>query len=246
MKLFLTADLHDNRSWLEWLVDQAHNYDLICIAGDLLDMFAADEGGQIDHLRGNWLPKMIATGVPLAVCSGNHDHGMNAWLNYIDVPGKVVGDGSTQLLSLSGEQLIVTTCPYYRTFDMRDSVMIELWEHGARLRTETQSPWLVLHHEPPAQICPAGYTATHWLSLRLRTYRPDYVSCGHLHVFGPDFAFGVHGAWCLNSGQRSDAPRPNYIILDLSAKIATRVRMAPVSGTLSWVEERVFDYLDGP
>lgn len=128
MKFFLTADLHDNRTWLEWIVDQAPDYDLVCIAGDLLDMFAADEGGQIDYLRRDWLPKMIATGVPLAVGSGNHDHSMIAWLSYIDVPGKVVGDGSTELLAFSaGEQLIVTTCPHYRSFNIRDSVMIELW-----------------------------------------------------------------------------------------------------------------------
>lgn len=93
-------------------------------------------------------------------------------------------------------------------------------------------------------MCPPDFTATHWLSFRLHTYRPDYVSCGHLHALGPNFAFRVHGAWCLNSGQRSDAPRPNYIILDLAVKTATRVRMVPVKGTLSWVEERTSAYLE--
>ncbi|HEV2806327.1 MAG TPA: metallophosphoesterase [Chthoniobacterales bacterium] len=184
MKILLTADLHDRRTWLEWLLKEAHNYELVCIAGDLLDMFAADEGGQIDHLRGDWLPKMIATGVPLAVCSGNHDHGMITWLNHIDVPGKVVGDGSTQLLSFSsGEQLIVTTCPYYRSFNRRDSTMIELWDQGARLRDEWFAPWLVLHHEPPAQFAPKPFTATHWLTHRLQTYRPSFVYSGHIHVW---------------------------------------------------------------
>jgi Icc-related predicted phosphoesterase len=39
MKLLLTADLHFRVDWFRWLLEQAPNYDLICIAGDLLDMF---------------------------------------------------------------------------------------------------------------------------------------------------------------------------------------------------------------
>ena len=245
MKILLTADLHHRRTWYEWLVSQAPQYDLVCVAGDLLDMFAADEGGQIDYLRRDWLPKTIATGVPLAVCSGNHDHSMITWLSYIDVPGKVVGDGSTQLLSFSsGEQLIVTTCPYYRSFNRRDSVMIELWERGARLRDEWFAPWLVLHHEPPAQCAPQSYTATHWLTDRLQTYRPNFVSCGHVHVWHDYFAVRVWGAWIFNSGQNPKSPQPNHLILDTVANTITRVRMMPTPDSLGWVEERVFDFLE--
>jgi Icc-related predicted phosphoesterase len=39
MKLLLTADLHFRIDWFRWLLGQAPNYDLVCIAGDLLDMF---------------------------------------------------------------------------------------------------------------------------------------------------------------------------------------------------------------
>jgi len=245
MKILLTADLHDRRRWYEWLVSQAPQYDLVAVAGDLLDMFAADEGGQIDYLRQEWLPAFTRTGVPLAVSSGNHDHGMITWLNYIDVPGKIVGDGSTQLLSFaSGEQLIVTTCPYYRSFNRRDSAMIELWERGARLRDEWFAPWLVLHHEPPAQFAPKPFTATHWLTHRLQTYRPSFVYSGHIHVWHEYFAARVWGTWCFNAGQRLDAPRPNHLILDLTNNTITRVRMLPVQSSLSWVEEREFDFLE--
>jgi Icc-related predicted phosphoesterase len=39
MKLLLTADLHFRIHWFRWLIEQAPSYDLVCIAGDLLDMF---------------------------------------------------------------------------------------------------------------------------------------------------------------------------------------------------------------
>lgn len=72
MRILLLADLHSDHVWCDWLVQQARLFDLVCVAGDLLDMFAADEAGQIDYLRKRWLPAMIHTGVLLALCSGNH------------------------------------------------------------------------------------------------------------------------------------------------------------------------------
>lgn len=237
-KILLTADLHNNRSWYEWLLTEAPKYDLVAIAGDFLDMFGTDEGGQIDYLRKEWLPAFTATGVPLALCTGNHDHVALTWLSYVNRPPLIVGDGETQLLTFrSGQKLVVTTCPYYRTFQQRDSVMAGLWQYGARLRDSENAPWLVLHHEPVSQMCPKGTIATHWLGLRIQEYHPDFVACGHFHETA-HFPFGVKidNTWCFNAGQRLDAPRPNYIVLDLSARTATRRRMVPVRHTLSWVE----------
>lgn len=241
MKVLLTADLHDRRQWLEWLVAQAPQYELVCIAGDLLDMFSADEQGQVDYLRSEWLPAMIATGTPVVISSGNHDHYADAWLTYISNLDNCVGDGATRLLALrSGEPLIVTTCPNGR-WDS-DALMVRLWEEGARLHRETYAPWLVLHHEPPAQRAPRGCTVTHWLTRRLETYRPTYVLCGHLHEW-QEFASRLRGVWIFNAGQRLDAPRPNHLILETGENTITRVRMAPLGGTLSWAEDRVWDYL---
>jgi hypothetical protein len=42
MKLLITADLHFRLHWFRWLIEQAPNFDLICIAGDLLDMFKSE------------------------------------------------------------------------------------------------------------------------------------------------------------------------------------------------------------
>ena len=42
MKLLFTADLHFRIHWFRWLIEQAPSYDLVCIAGDLLDMFKSE------------------------------------------------------------------------------------------------------------------------------------------------------------------------------------------------------------
>jgi hypothetical protein len=39
MTIFITADLHYREHWFRWLLDRAADYDLLCIVGDLLDMF---------------------------------------------------------------------------------------------------------------------------------------------------------------------------------------------------------------
>ena len=71
MKVLLTADLHFRFDWFRWLIEQAPNYDLVCIVGDLLDMFEVkstrEEAGEVTRLI-----KELADIVPVAVCSGNH------------------------------------------------------------------------------------------------------------------------------------------------------------------------------
>jgi DNA repair exonuclease SbcCD nuclease subunit len=242
MKIFMTADLHYGRPWFEWLVEQAPQYDLVCVAGDLLDMFGIDEQGQIDYLRREWLPAMARAGTPVALSSGNHDHAMISWLYDINITNGIAGDGHTQLLTFGHEErLIITTCPYYRSFNLRDTAMTASWEEGARLRHLTNAPWLVMHHEPLAPD--ESYVATHFLGHRLRQFRPTYVLSGHFHEMD-EFAGRRWGAWLFNAGQRLDAPKPNHLILDTSANTITRIRMVPLPHSLSWVEERVFDFLE--
>ncbi|MBA2431320.1 MAG: metallophosphoesterase [Chthoniobacterales bacterium] len=245
MKILLTADLHSQRHFYDWVVLNASRYDLVAVAGDLLDIFARDQGGQIDFLRSTWFPAMTATGVPLAISSGNHDGSAIVWLSHIDRPGSVVGDGSTQLITArSGERLIVTTCPYYRSFRQDDPVMIDLWEKGAALRDSEKAPWLVLHHEPPAGLIPPGTITMHWLNLRLREYGADFVSCGHFHEGGePIFAQKVENAWCFNAGQQIYAPVPNHIILNTAERTATRVDITSTPDLLL-VEEQTEINLD--
>src|ERR1700676_3866890 len=73
MRLLLTADLHYRIQWFRWLVEQAPDFDLICIAGDLLDMFKSET--RLEQARQvRTLIRELADLVPVAVCSGNHDN----------------------------------------------------------------------------------------------------------------------------------------------------------------------------
>ncbi len=114
MKLLLTADLHYRLHWFRWLIEQAPNFDLICIAGDLLDMFQAEtRTEQAREVRS--LIRVLADIVPVAVCSGNHDNAgrlvshdrasMYEWFIHLGTHRNIITDGSTQKL----ENLIVTT-----------------------------------------------------------------------------------------------------------------------------------------
>lgn len=241
MKILLTADIHSRKDRFEWLLAQAPQYDLVSIAGDLLYMFAKDMRGQIDYLRGDWLPRMRATGTPLALSSGNHDGDVATWLNYANYPGEVVGDGHVQVLELrSGERLVVLTCPYGRSFNRDDSVMLGLWRKAAALRAETRAVFVALHHEPPSSMSPNGEIMAHWLLQRIREFHPTYVSCGHVHKRGrAPFAQNVEGTWCFNAGQDFTGEAPNHIVLDTATGQATLASPPPPIDLLSGVEERI-------
>jgi predicted MPP superfamily phosphohydrolase len=72
MKVLLTADLHSNPGWFGWLEEEAGNYDLVCIAGDLLDAFSKVAiQDQVAQVKG-FLYRVTAK-TRVAICSGNHD-----------------------------------------------------------------------------------------------------------------------------------------------------------------------------
>ena len=73
MKLLLTADLHFHIDRFRWLIEQGPNYDLVCIVGDLLDMFEAKSTREQAREVAS-LIRELADIVPVAVCSGNHDN----------------------------------------------------------------------------------------------------------------------------------------------------------------------------
>src|SRR5271165_6682560 len=69
MRILLTADLHFRTDWFHWLMEQALSYDLVCIAGDLLDMFNVESPkGQAREV--SMLIRELADIVPVAICSG--------------------------------------------------------------------------------------------------------------------------------------------------------------------------------
>jgi predicted MPP superfamily phosphohydrolase len=118
MKLLITADLHFRIHWFRWLIEQAPNFDLICIAVDLLDMFNPET--RLEQARQvRTLIRELADVVPVAICSGNHDNAgqivshdrasVYEWFIKLRTHPNIITDGSTRTL----ENLIVTTIPYH-------------------------------------------------------------------------------------------------------------------------------------
>ena len=72
MRILAVADLHYNLPQFDWLVSVANRYDLLIIAGDLLDggSFVTASAQMVVVLK--YLERLRAI-APLVICSGNHD-----------------------------------------------------------------------------------------------------------------------------------------------------------------------------
>ena len=248
MRILLLADIHYRDPWYSWLAGQQS--ELTVIAGDLLDCFRP--GGLLPQMIGvsSWCAKFPGN---LALCSGNHDgnepggsidpegladlpqeqHDAVAqmlmakhWMDCLERPG-LVTDGRSSILETPQGAVVVTTIPY--SYWLRgNEVADELWRAGQRLRISSRSPWIVLHHEPPADTAVGGPMGDPELFYKVREYCPDFVVSGHLHAqpYKGSFADKIGRTWCFNSGCPEPTVAlkskiPNYIALDLSARTAT-------------------------
>jgi len=226
MRLLLTADLHFRLHWFRWLIEQASNFDLICIAGDLLDMFKSET--RLEQAREvRTLVKELADIVPVAVCPGNHDNAgrlvshdrasLYEWFIDLGTHPNIITDGSTRKL----ENLILTTVPYHCSRQEKS-----IWlDRGSTIRRQTGIQWIVLHHVPPKTG--SGATGEELeASELLMTYRPDYFVSGHDHAFpyvsGQSWNQKLGEVSLLVPGQLLSAPFPNHIKLNTQ------------SGELSW------------
>jgi len=243
----LLSDLHHRIDWFEWIADQAADFDIVAIGGDLLNGF---DGllPQMEFVR-NWADQMMVGCACLALASGNHDGNhigssvrqlisetsldalsrrrleafakTDRWMDVLARPGRIVVDGVTDILTTeNGEQLIVTCIPWDVSGEK------ELWEVGAQVRDQTNAPWLVLHHEAPGGTLVGGTMGNFPLFYHILEFHPAFVLSGHFHdqPYRKDGSFADHleGTWCFNPGHplREGSAAPNHIILDTKAGTA--------------------------
>jgi predicted MPP superfamily phosphohydrolase len=226
MKLLITADLHFRLHWFRWLIEQASDFDLVCIAGDLLDMFNPET--RLEQARQvRTLIRELADIVPVALCSGNHANtgrlvshdraSLYEWFIELGTHPNIITDGSTRKL----ENLIVTTIPYHCSRGEKS-----IWlDRGSTIRRQTGMAWIVLHHVPAKTGSVVSGEESEAAEL-LATYRPDYFVSGHDHAFpyttGQSWNQKLGEVRLLVPGQLLGAPFPNDIKLDTE------------SGELSW------------
>jgi predicted MPP superfamily phosphohydrolase len=98
---------HYRSHWFHWLSQQAANFDLVCIAGDLLDMFkGAPRMKQAREISRRL--RELAKVARVAICSGNHDNAgcqifadrapVYEWLVGLGKEPKIITDGVTQVI----------------------------------------------------------------------------------------------------------------------------------------------------
>lgn len=245
MRILLLSDLHFRADWYAWAARQ--KADLTAIAGDLVDGFHPD----------GLLPQMVAIkkwadAFPgqLAISSGNHDANLEEWavagefmemsertealtilsskywMDALERPG-LVTDRRSKILQTPSGKIVVTTIPFFPG-QGGPRICSDLWDEGRRLRASSHAPWIVLHHEPPADTMVGGHSGDPSLFYKIREYQPDFVVSGHIHgqPYSGDFADQLGTTWCFNPGmpvlsRAIKAKVPNYIVLDLSAGTAT-------------------------
>jgi Calcineurin-like phosphoesterase len=238
MKILITADLHYRESWFRWLIEQAKDFDLVCIAGDLLDMFGEPRTMQAIRVSG-WI-KELAKKTRVALCSGNHDdtgRQTNAdrapvyeWLAALGKDPNVTTDGATVVV----DGLIVTTVPYHCTKEQK-----RIWlERGRSVCESRDWPWLVLHHVPPLAYPNSCGEERAAIEL-LEYYGPKYWVSGHSHQFPylaeRSWTRVIKGVQLLVPGQLLAAPFPNHIILDTNSRQARWE-----TSSKEWIPEDLF------
>jgi hypothetical protein len=242
VKLLLTADFHFRKPWFEWVLRVADRYDLVCIGGDLLDMFHPE--GVVPQLIYvyEWMQMLLKTQIPVALCSGNHDLPGNqpilapgvsirkdklpilgefakhrSWLSALKMSHLVAVDGDSKIVRTRAEEAITVVCLPYAA------------DGHVHPLDPAAHPCLILHHEPPAQTLIADPKhGSREFALVIAKQQPTWTFSGHVHnTEGTKNAFSqrIGRSWCFNCRQTPPAtilpPEPNFIGLDTKNREAT-------------------------
>jgi Icc-related predicted phosphoesterase len=218
MDILLTADLHSKLTWFGWLESQAEKYELIGIAGDLLDLFSSVDP-KTQSIAATAFLRRLSGKTKVAVCSGNHDSidylantraAAPLWLSELRGIKNLITDGQTECVKNS---LVVTTLPHIDAIDPLRVLLLE----SSTIAREKQIPWLVLNHIPPAMKATDAEEAK--AVMLIKEFQPSYWFSGHVHNIlydGGTWKSQLGKTTLLNAGQRLDAKIPNYIIFGVT------------------------------
>ena len=225
MRCLLVADLHYSLPQLDWVVQVAPGFDLVILAGDLLDL-----GSLVDYhaqiVVAQAYVSRIAQKTQVILCSGNHD------LDSLGAEGEKIAawieaTGSDAILidgaSLLHESTLFTICPWWDGPKTR----ARLEEQLARDAAQRPARWIWVHHAPPAGS-PTSWAGSRslgdpdlerWIAL----YQPDLVLTGHVHqspfVRDGSWADRIGTTWVFNAGHQFGAP-PAHVIFDTTGNQA--------------------------
>jgi Icc-related predicted phosphoesterase len=237
MRCLVVADLHYSLKQFDWLLAAGHQFDLIIIAGDALDIGSAvDFRAQIVVVK-----KYLAllSGVTRVIlCSGNHDlderspegEKISRWIGEVRDLG-IACDGDSLRLS----DTYFTVCPWWDGPQIKKQLDSQLRDAAATKLDR----WVWVHHAPPAGS-PVSWGGKRSfgdveLSQWIQRYQPSIVVSGHVHQ-SPFIADGswfdrLGETWIFNAGMQPGRP-PTYVVLDLDVGAAFWL----AAGDAQWID----------
>lgn len=233
MRCLVVADLHYSLPQFDWVVQVAGRFDVVIIAGDLLDLGSLVDWRAQTVVVGKYL-ELLHGKTKLITCSGNHDldsrdqygEKVAKWINDLTGNG-VPSDGS----SFTCGDTLITICPWWDGPLTRDRVAAQLAADALK-RTAC---WFWVHHAPPDN------SPTSWdghrslgdapLAEWIAEFTPDIVFSGHVHqspfAKGGSWVDRIGGTWVFNAGHQFGAP-PSHVVIDTEAKEAIWLSAAGV------------------
>jgi Icc-related predicted phosphoesterase len=226
MRILVVSDLHYTLPQLDWVASVAGDYDVVVVAGDLLDIASAvDPDAQIAVIL-EYLGR-LAGKTTVVVCSGNHDlNGINdleerapRWLDAAAEFGVVVDFAHVEL-----DGVLLTCCAYWDGPRTRELVGRQLDNDAAIVGDRL---WVWAYHAPPDDS-PTSWTGSrHYgdedLSGWITKYQPGVVLCGHVHqspfVDGGRWVDRIGTTSVFNAG-RQIGPVPTCIEIDTDRMLA--------------------------
>lgn len=219
MKYLVASDLHYEFRQLDWIADQAGDFDAVILVGDHLDVGGrADLAAQIAFMRA-YLERLAATTTVIAN-SGNHDLSQRrpdgektaGWLT--DLGSDVHTDGSAVVVGTD----LISVCGWWEG----PATLAELETQLERdaLRRENRR-WIWAYHSPPDASPTSWGGQRHFgddvLNRLIDQHAPELVLTGHVHdsPFKPDGSWSdrIGGTLVLNAG-RHVGPMPAHLIID--------------------------------
>jgi Icc-related predicted phosphoesterase len=174
MRILHLADLHAEHEWFNWVASQAPLFDLLVIAGDLLDAFSRAPVHDQARAVSKWL---LVLRTPTVVCSGNHDYWTKSRLVSVDVDAD-----AAWLRRLRGKGNIVAV-----DGDITEFGSLRIAVNGWNEVPVIESPIdiLVTHAPPMGCACAGGAEGRDvgdpelWDALKY--FPPRLILAGHIH-----------------------------------------------------------------
>ena len=226
MKILIVSDLHYSLKKFDWVLSKAAAFDLVILAGDLLDVSSSVDFGAQIIVTEKYLQRFCQM-TRVILCSGNHDLDTRStegekvarWIQELGQIG-VISDGMSELIN----DIFFTVCAWWDGPILRESIQAQLERD---LREKNSYRWIWIHHAPPeaSQTSWTGkkHIGDKQLNEWINNYRPEIVISGHVHqspfVNQGSWVDYFDGTWSFNAGHQYGED-PAFIALNLETNEA--------------------------